>query len=112
MPVVNVNDGAAVGDDEALEAPSRAQVVLEEHLVGAGREIIDRVIGAHHGLYLALGDGGAKGGQVGLFEVAGRGVDVEGVTQRLGAGVNCVVLAGGHGAHVIQIRALHALDKG
>ncbi len=112
VPVVNVDDGAAVGDDEALEAPSLAQVLLKKHLVGAGGELIDGVVGAHHRLHLAVGDGGAKGGQVGLFEIARRGIDIDGVARRLRAGVYGEVLAGGHGAEVIQVRALHAPDEG
>ena len=40
------------------------------------------------------------------------GCDVDGVARRLGAGVYGEVLAGGHGAEVIQVRALHAADEG
>ena len=77
VPVGNIDDGAAVGDHEALEAPGLAEVLLEQHLVGAGGELIDGVVGAHHGLHLAFGDGGAKGGQIGLFEIARAGIDVD-----------------------------------
>ena len=74
VALVHVHDGAAVGDDEAFEAPRVAQMFLQQHLVGAGRQLVDGVVGAHHGLHVALGDGGAEGGQIGLFEIA-RGWD-------------------------------------
>ena len=71
-----VVDGAAVGGDEALEVPVAAEDGLEEHLVGAGGVVIDGVVGAHDGVGLGLGDGGAEGGQVGVPEIVRSGVDV------------------------------------
>ena len=85
---------------------------LQQHLVGAGGELVDGVVGAHHGLHVALGDGGAKGGQVGLFEIARAGIDVEAVAQLLRAAVHGEVLAGGDGAQMIEVVALHAADEG
>ena len=61
---------------------------------------------------MALGHRGAKSRQIGLFEIARRRVDVKAVAQRLGPAVHGKVLARGHGAQVIQIVALHPVDKG
>ena len=112
VALVHVNDRAAVGDDEALESPRVAKVLLEQHLVGAGGELVDGVVGAHHRLHLALGNGGAERGQIGLFKIARAGINVEAVAQLLGSAVHGEVLAGGHGAKMIEVVALHAADKG
>ncbi len=48
MPLEDVNDGAAIGDDEPLEAPRVAKVVFQQHFVRAGRPVVDGVVGAHH----------------------------------------------------------------
>ena len=67
----DVGNGAAVGDDVAVEVPCVAEVLLKEHGVGAGGSSIDGVIGAHDGLRVGFSNGGAEGGQVGVFEVVG-----------------------------------------
>ena len=72
VALVDVDNRAAVGDYEALESPRVAEVLLEQHLVGAGRPAVDGVVGAHDGLHMALGDGGAECGQICLFEIARR----------------------------------------
>ncbi len=87
-------------------------MVLEQHLVGAGRPAVNRVIGAHHRLHVALDHRGAEGGQVGLFQIARAGVHVEAVAHGLRPAVHGKVLAGGHRAQVVQVSALHAADKG
>jgi hypothetical protein len=84
----DVGGGGAVGDDVAVEVPRVAEVLLEEHGIGAGRGSVDGVIGAHDGLRVGLSDGGAEGGQVGIFEVVRRDVDVGLVAGELGAGVD------------------------
>jgi hypothetical protein len=61
---------------------------------------------------VAFGYGGAEGGQVRFFQVASRGVDVEAVAHAFRAGVHGKVLAGSHGAQMLQVLALHSVDKG
>src|ERR1035437_7715190 len=41
VALIYIHDGAAVGDDEAFEAPGVAQVLLEQHLVGARGKLVD-----------------------------------------------------------------------
>ena len=48
VALVHVHNGAAVGDHKAFESPGIAQVLFEQHLVGAGGPLVDGVIGAHH----------------------------------------------------------------
>ncbi len=112
VTLVHIDDGAAVGDDKALEAPCIAEMLFQQHLVGAGRPLIDGVVGAHHGLHVAFGDGGAEGRQVGLFEIARAGIDIEAVAQLLGAAVHREVLTGGDGAQMLEVVALHSADEG
>lgn len=108
----DVDDGCAVRDDEAVEAPGATEVIAEQQLAGAVGVVVDGVIGAHDGLDVAVDDGGAKGGQVSLFEIAGRDVDVKDVAQRFGSAVHGEVLAGGDRLGVFGIVALHTADEG
>ena len=85
---------------------------LQQHLVRAGWELIDGVVGAHHRLHVALGHRGAECGQVGFFKVARAGIDVESMPQALGPAVHREVLAGRDGAQVLEVVALHAADEG
>ena len=108
----DVGDGGAVGDDVTVEVPGVAEVILEEHGVGAGGGSVDGVVGAHDGLRVGFRDGGAEGGQVGVFEVVRGDVDVGLVAGRLGAGVDGVVFGRGDDAEIARVIALHAGDEG
>ncbi len=112
VALVYVHNRAAVGNDKAFEAPGVAQVILEQHLVGAGGPLVDGVVGAHDRLHMAFGHGGAEGWQIGLFEIAVAGIDVEAVAQLLRTAMHGEVLAGGDGAQVFEVVALDAGDKG
>ena len=107
----DIDDRSAVGDDEALELPGVAEMLLQEHGVIAGRLAIDGVVGAHHRLDVSLHHGRSEGRQVCLFEIARGNVDVEGVALRFGTGVNGEVLAGGDRLWMVCVVTLHAFDK-
>ena len=92
---VDVGDGGAIADDVAVEVPGIAQMIAQEHGVGAGGRSVDGVVGAHHGLSVGLGDGGAEGGQIGVLEIVRRHVDVVLMARGLGAAVHGVVLRRG-----------------
>ncbi len=109
---VDVGDGGAVTDDVAGEGPGGAKMIMQQHGVSAGRRAVDGVIGAHHGLRVAFGDGGAEGGQVGVFEVVRGDVDVGLMARGLGAGVHGEVLGRRDDAEVVGVGALHAGDEG
>ncbi|BAS71689.1 Os01g0296450, partial [Oryza sativa Japonica Group] len=49
-------DGVAVGDDVAVELPVAADGLREEARVGAGRDAVDAVVGAHHAAGVAVPD--------------------------------------------------------
>ena len=70
------------------------------------------VVGAHEGVGVALGDGGAEGGQVGVPEIVRSGIDVGFVTRGFGAAVDGVVFGCGDGAEILGIVALNALNEG
>ena len=95
VSLVHVDDGAAIGDHKALESPCVAEVLFQQHLAGAGGPPIDGVVGAHDGLHLALDDGGAERREIGFFEVARTGINIEAMTHLLRATVNRKMLAGG-----------------
>ncbi len=95
---VDVGDGGAVADDVAVEVPGVAEVIAEEHGVGAGGRSVDGVVGAHDGLRVGFGDGGAEGGEVGVFKIVRGDVDVEAVAEEFGAAVDGEVLGRGDDA--------------
>ncbi len=80
-----VGHRVAVGDDVTLEIPGPAQMVLEQKVAAAGRLAVDAVIGAHHRTGVAVDDGGAKGRQVGVFQIVGGDEDVGDMARRFGA---------------------------
>ena len=100
---LDVAHGVAVAGDEAREAPLPAQRLVEQELAGAAGNAVHRVVDAHHRLHLALDHRFAEGGQVGVFDVVGRGRRVEAVAQRLGAAVDRVVLRGGGRVEVLAV---------
>ena len=63
-------DGAAVGDDDAVEADAAAQLLLQQ-LVGAERRAVDRVVRAHDAAHRRLLDELLEGRQV--WSQRGRG---------------------------------------
>src|SRR6185437_10286155 len=105
-------NGCAVTDDIAGKVPFVAEVVFEQHGVGAGGSAVDGVVGAHHGLCVSFGDGGAEGRQVGVFEIVCGDVDVGLMTRGLGTRVHGEVLRGGDNAEVVGVGALHACHEG
>ncbi len=109
---VDVGGGAAVRHDIALEAPVLAQMGLQQVGVGAGRDVVDRIIGAHDGIDVGFGDRGAEGRQVGVFEIVRRRADVGLMSGGFGAGVDGEVFRGGDGLVIVRIVALQAFDEG
>src|ERR1700758_4178181 len=89
-----------------------AQRLFEKHFAGAGWYTIDGVVGAHDGISMALYDSGAKCGQISVFKVVGRGIDVEAMTLRLRAAVHGVVFGSGDSLQIVRIIALQTLDEG
>ena len=69
---------------------------IEEEIVGAGRLIEDGVVGAHDRVGVAVDDGGAEGGRVGVVEIVERDGNIEAVTKSFGAAVNSVMLGRGN----------------
>ena len=75
----DVFDGCAVRGDVAMEVPVMAEAIDEKHGIGTGGLPVDGVVGAHDGVGVRFGDGCAEGGEIGVFEVKGRDIDVGGV---------------------------------
>jgi hypothetical protein len=109
---LDIAHGVAVARHEPLELPVPAQRAVEQGLAGAARHAVDCVVDAHHRLHAALDDRGAERGQVGVLEVVRRGLGVEAVPQRLGAGVDGVVLGGRRHDRMLGVVALQAGDEG
>ena len=94
------------------KVPVAAEDVAEEHFAGAGGHVVDCVVGAHEGVGVALDDGGAEGGEIGVPQIVRGGIDVGLVARGFGSAVDGVVLGGGDGAEVFRVVALDALDEG
>ena len=101
-----VVDGSAVAGDEAFEGPVGAEDLFEKKVAGAGGLAVDGVVGAHDGVGFGFDDGFAEGGEVGVPEIVGGGVDVGAVAGGLGAGVDGEVLGGSDDAEVGGVGAL------
>src|SRR6266567_8312677 len=112
VPMGHIHDRGTVRYDEALEAPRIAQVVLQQHLVGASCGIVNGVVGAHHGLHMSIHYGGAEGRQIGLFQIAWAYIHVEDMAQGLGAAMDRKVFACCNRLRMIGIIALYTVNKG
>ncbi len=106
-----VVDGPAVGRHKAPELPVVAQDVDQQQLAAARGRAVQAVVGAHDGVGLRIDDGRAELRQVGVPQVVRRGLHVELVAARLGAGVHGEVLR--RGDHLVELRvgALQAADE-
>ena len=98
--------GVPVGHQNALEAPIALEHLQVEELVLRGVDAVDQVVGVHHRIHVALGDGGLKGGQIDLAHRPLVHLDVHVVPVVLLV-VQGIVLDGGDDA-----LRLHALDVG
>ena len=112
MAGVDVCHGGAVTDDISVKMPGVAEMIAQQHGVGAGGSSIDGVIGAHDGLGVGFGHCSAEGGKVGVLEIVRRDIDVEAVPDRLRATVHSVVLGRGDNLEVFRVITLHAGNKG
>ncbi len=109
---VDVGNGGAIAHDVAVEVPRIAEMVLQKHGVGASRRAVDGVVRAHDGLGVGFGDGGTEGGQVSIFQVVRRNLDIDAMAGGLGTAVHGVVFGRRNDAQVVGIVALHAGDEG
>ena len=91
MALVNITDRPAVGNDITFKSPLVTQRVKKK-MIGARRLAAHGVVGAHDGIGVAFHDRGAKGGGVGVREVAGRNRHIEAMAQGLRAAMNRKVL--------------------
>jgi len=105
----DIGDGRAVADHLV---PGVAQMLLQQHGIGAGRSAIDGVISTHHRLCVRLSYRGAEDRQVSILEVVRGDIDVGTMARRLRAGVDGVVFERGDHAEELWIIALHADHKG
>ena len=111
VALVKIVDGPAVGDNVAAKAPLIAEKT-EKELIGAGGFTADGIVGAHDGVGVAINDGGAEGGRVGVVKIVKRNRNIEAVTDGFGAAVNGVMLGSRNGFEKVRIVALKACDEG
>ncbi len=109
---IDVRRRAAIADDMAAETPVAAQGLLEEEVVGAGRDAIDAIIGAHDGLDLGFGHSRAEGGEIGVLDVVRGGEDVVLVPARFRAGVDGIMFRRRAHLDAVGIIALQPGDIG
>ena len=65
VALVKIVDGPAIGDHVAAETPLITEEI-EEQAIGASGFAADGVVSAHDGIGVAVNDGGAEGGSVGV----------------------------------------------
>ena len=110
--VADVLHRIAVGNHVAGETPRAAQVMLQQHVVGAGGLAVDAVVGAHDRAGLGLGDRRAEGRQVGVDQVVPGDENVGLVAGRFGTVVHGEMLGRGDHLGAIRVGPLHAFDEG
>src|SRR5882724_571828 len=112
MSLKDVGYSAAVGHHIALEAPIMPEMFFEERGVRAGGLAVQSVVGAHHGLGVAFGDGGAECGEVSVFHIMARGYDVHCMARGFWTTVHGEMLRSGNYFNVVRIAALQTGDEG
>jgi len=108
---VEIGDGAAVGDNEALEAPLIAEKIVEES-AGAGGFAENAIVSTHRRVGVAVDDGGAKRGSVGVVKIVEGDGNVEAMADGFRARVDGVVFGSGDSLQVVRILTLEASDEG
>ena len=111
MALVNIADGAAVGNHVAGKAPLAAQNIAEQSRIGAGGQAVDAVVGAHHGEGAPFFDSGCEMGQVTVAQVGFRDARVEDVAGGFRSAMNSVMLRRGHHLQVFGIVALQTANE-
>jgi len=111
VALVDVADGPAIGDHVTAEAPLIAKKA-EEQMIGAGGLVENGIVGAHNGIGVAIDDGGAEGGRVGVIEIVERDGNVEAMAKSFWAAVNGVMLGSRNSLEIVRIVALQASDEG
>ena len=109
---IEIVDGAAVGNHDAVIFPAVAQDVDEEFVAAAAGIALIAVVCTHNFLHVAFGHECLEGRQVGFPEVGGRDRYVKRVTQGLGTAVDCIVLCAGVSLEEVPVVALKAFHCG
>ena len=111
MVLIDIVDGAAIGDDITLEAPFLAKDSGEQAAAAAAGLAIEAVVGAHDGISSAFLYSHFKLREVGLAEVALVRPGIEEMPFGFGAAMDGEVFDGGDGLEILRVVALQAFDK-
>ena len=52
----HVVNGIAIGNNKAAELPCLTEMILKQHLAGAGRHAVNGIVGTHDGCSMPLKD--------------------------------------------------------
>src|SRR6185436_7828792 len=108
MSMPNVVDGAAVGNNVAVEAPLAAQNIRHQLLVCATRLTVRAVVSTHHRVGPAFHDRRAKSGQISFAQIAFVSGRVETVTLRFRTTMHCVMFRRGYYFEVARVITLQS----
>src|SRR5207302_8420108 len=112
MTIEDVGDRPTVGDDVSLKAPIVAQMLFEQRGICARWLAIQRVVGAHHGIGFALHDGRAERGQICVFHVMPRSLNVYRVSGSFRAAMYCEMFGRCNSLQILGIVTLQSANKG
>ncbi|MNV13338.1 hypothetical protein D3C71_1039740 [compost metagenome] len=107
-----IDDGPAIGNHVALEAPVAAQQVAQQEMAGAGGLAIHAVVGAHHRIHIALFHQCFEGRQVGVVQIALARARIEVMAVGFRAAVYGQVLGSGVQLAVDGIVTLQTVHEG
>jgi len=111
MELRHVVDGIAVGDHIALEVPVLAQPLTQQPGQGADRRAADGVVRTHDRSGVGIDDGCAKRGEIRVFKVMRRWIDIEAMAAGFRPAVHGEVLWRGDHRGMQGIAALKATDE-
>ena len=111
MVLVDVVDGAAVGNNIAAVIPFIPQDLFQQRFASAAGFSVDAVIGAHDRRRIGVLDAVAERPEIGIIHRLPVDLNVRFVAGRFGTGMNGKMLDGGVELAVGRIVSLKSFDK-
>ena len=109
--IIDIANRVAIRYDVTFESPLLAQQLVEQERVGAARNAVERIVGAHDAGNLAFPHDSLELRQVHLIQVAFRWFGIETVPVAFRAAMYRKVLGTRHRQDIGGIIPLHALDE-
>src|SRR5437667_11742869 len=111
VPLENVNNSAAVGNDVSPKVPFAAKLLLQQELVHARGLPVDSVVGAHYRSRLRVDEGGAERRKISIKLVVFADLYIGGVAGGFRAAVHSKIPGRRNYAGIFRIVFLPSLNQ-